>query len=84
MALAICGGVIHSYGGDRSWLTELPEMLRDDREGVMDDWRSGDSLAERLIDSSLSTLDEQAGLIFMALGVCAEDVAVPLPVVHTL
>ena len=54
-------------------------MLNDDRISVLDDG-SGESMAERLVDSSLSTLkDEQTRLIFLALGVTPEDVAVPLP-----
>ena len=42
-------------------------------------------MAETLVDSSLNALqDEQTSLIFRALGVCPEDVAVPLPAVHVI
>ena len=42
-------------------------------------------MAERLVDSSLSTLkDEQTRLIFLSLGTCPEDVAVPLSVAQLI
>jgi hypothetical protein len=82
--LSICGGIMLDYDGGPEWQAELVGMLKDDRVGVIDDG-SGGNMAERLVDSSLSMLkDEQTSLIFMALGVCPEDVQVALPVAQLI
>ena len=82
--LAMCGGMILGYDNEPEWQAELPGMLSEDRVGLLNDG-SGGSMAERLVDSSLNALqDEQTSLIFRALGVCPEDVAVPLPAVHVI
>ena len=78
--ISICGGVIAGYENDPSWKTEVVGMLIEDRVGLIED-STGDRTVERLVDSSLSTLkDAQTTLVFMALGVCPEDVLVELPV----
>ena len=74
---------MQAYDGDSSWQEELVEMLRDDRQGVLNDG-SGDNMAELLVDSSLGTLDEETRLIFSALGVCPEDVKVVLPAAQVI
>jgi urease accessory protein UreF len=82
--LTICGGVIAGYEGDPSWKTEVVGMLVEDRVGLIED-STGDRTVERLVDSSLSMLkDEQTSLVFMALGVCPEDVLVELPVARLI
>ena len=82
--LSMCGGMILGYDNEPEWQTELPGMLSEDRVGLLDDG-SGGSMAETLVDSSLNALqDEKTSLIFRALGVCPEDVAVPLPAVHVI
>lgn len=78
--ISICGGVIAGYEDDPSWKTEVVGMLVEDRVGLIED-STGDRTVERLVDSSLSMLkDQQTTLVFMALGVCPEDVLVELPV----
>ena len=53
-------------------------MLNSDRIGVLEDG-GGEGMAEHLVDSSLGTLkDEHTRLIFLALGICPEDVPIPL------
>jgi hypothetical protein len=78
--ISICGGVIAGYEDDGSWKTEVVGMLVEDRVGLIED-STGDRTVGRLVDSSLTMLkDEQTSLVFMALGVCPEDVLVELPV----
>ena len=68
------------YEGDSAWQGELVTMLKTDRVGMIED-SAGDLTVAALVDSSLRSLkDEQASLVFMALGVCPEDVLVELPV----
>ena len=82
--LTICGGVLLGYDGDPAWKTELPAMLKDDRIGVIEEG-AGDRTVQCLVDSSLSMLkDEAAAGVFMALGVCPEDVQVKLAVVQLI
>ena len=67
--LSICGGIVLSYEGSSEWKTDLVEMLETDRVSTIDDIAGG-SMVERLVDSSLSMLDDEAALaVFMALGV---------------
>jgi hypothetical protein len=78
--LSICGGIILAYEGDVVWQTELIAMLLADRVGVIDDG-SGDNTAQRLVDNSLSMIKDEAIVsVFLALGLCPEDVLVVLPV----
>ena len=82
--ISICGGVILGYEGDVVWHTELVAMLKEDRVGVIDDG-SGDFTVERLVDRSLDRIkDEVVSLVFMALGVCAEDVLIAMPVAQLI
>ena len=79
--LSICGGIIVGYDGSTDWQTEIVELLREDRLGLIEDG-SGDDIVGRLIDSSLDMLKDDTALsVFMALGVCPEDVLIKLPVV---
>ena len=80
LCLSICGGVILGYEKDLAWQTELVGMLKEDRVGVLGEG-SGDDAVECLVDSSLKMLqDESVKHIFLALGMCPEDVLVHLPV----
>jgi hypothetical protein len=82
--LSICGGIILGYDGIDEWQTELVGMMEDDRTGVIDD-SAGESMGERLVESSLNMLNNEAALsVFMALGVCPEDVLVAMPVVQLI
>jgi len=82
--LSICGGIILGYDGIDEWQTELVGMMEDDRTGVIDDG-AGESMGERLVESSLNMLNNEAALsVFMALGVCPEDVLVAMPVVQLI
>ena len=58
-------------------------MLKDDRIGALNDG-SGDDMAERLVNSSLNSMDKQTIGIFLALGAAPEDVAVPLPAAQVI
>jgi hypothetical protein len=87
--LCICGGVIVGYENDPDWQTELVAMLKDDRVGVIHDGSviqngGGDRTVELLLDTSLSMVDEQATLAFLALGICPEDSLVKLPVAQLI
>jgi hypothetical protein len=80
--LGICGGMIVAYDGDQSWHTELVDMLRIDRVGVMNE---EDSAVESVVESSLKMLkDEHAEALFMCLGVCPEDVPIPIAAVQLI
>ena len=80
--LGICGGMIVAYDGDQSWHTELVGMLRIDRVGVMNE---EDSAVESVVDSSLKMLkDAHAEALFMSLGLCPEDVPIPIAAVQLI
>ena len=85
LCLSICGGVILSFNKDPEWQTELVDLLKVDRVGVLEEG-SGDNAVERLVDSSLKMLkDEAAMLTFMTLGMlCPEDVLIQLPVARLI
>ena len=80
--LCICGSMIVAYDGDCAWRTELIEMLRTDRVGLMNEEGSA---VESVVESSLKMLkDDQAEEIFMCLGLCPEDVPVPIAAVQLI
>jgi len=80
--LGICGGMIVAYDGDQSWHTELVDMLRIDRVGVMNE---EDSAVESVVESSLKMLkDQHAEALFMCLGLCPEDVPIPIAAVQLI
>jgi hypothetical protein len=87
--LCICAGVIFGYNGEPDWQTELVAMLKDDRLGVIHDGSMiqngvGGRTVELLLDTSLSMVDKQTTLAFMALGICPEDALVKLPVARLI
>jgi hypothetical protein len=80
--LGICGGMIVAYDGDQSWHTELVGMLRIDRVGLMNE---EDSAVESVVESSLKMLkDAHAEALFMSLGLCPEDVPIPIAAVQLI
>ena len=80
--LGICGGMIAAYDGDQAWHTELVGMLRIDRIGVMNE---EDSAVESVVESSLKMLkDHHAETLFMSLGLCPEDVPIPIAAVQLI
>jgi hypothetical protein len=80
--LGICGSMIVAYDGDQSWHTELVDMLRIDRVGVMNE---EDSAVESVVESSLKMLkDDHAEALFMSLGFCPEDVPIPIAAVQLI
>ena len=81
--LSICGGIILGYEGSTEWQTEITDLLREDRLGVMEEG-SGDDLGARLVDSSLDMLNDNVVSVFMSLGACPEDVLIKLPVVQLI
>jgi tetratricopeptide (TPR) repeat protein len=79
--IGICGGIIHEYEGDAVWQAELVLMLKDDRLGVMEDGGADDCI----VSASLSVLkDDVAESIFLGLGLCPEDVPVPVAAVQLI
>jgi hypothetical protein len=79
--IGICGGIIHEFEGDAVWQDELVLMLEDDRLGVMKDGAADDCI----VSTSLSMLkDNVAQSIFLGLGLCPEDVSVPVVAVQLI
>ena len=58
-------------------------MLETDRVGVIDAG-TGDNTVERLVETTMKTLDEATTLIFYALGTVPEDAKVELHVAHII
>jgi hypothetical protein len=81
--ISIVGGIVRDYDGSSDWQEEVEEMLNEDRLGVLEEGAGGDDddLVAKLVDSSLKMLKDKAGLVakdlFMAIGVCPEDVLIP-------
>ena len=78
----ICGGMLGDYGGSSDWQTELVEALEEDRLGTMEE--DADGITERVVGTSVSTLDDTATKLFDVLGLCTEDVPVPFAALQVL
>jgi tetratricopeptide (TPR) repeat protein len=79
--IGICGGIVSGYEGDAVWEDELVAMLEDDRLGVMEESGADDCI----VSTSLRVLkDDMAESIFVGLGLCPEDVPVPVAAVQLI
>ena len=80
--IQVCAGMLSDYGGSEDWQTELVEALQQDRLGTMEE--DADGIAERVVGTSVSTLDDTAKKLFAVMGLCPEDVPVPLVALQVL